>query len=72
MCTGIASAGQAGSRDVRLLLAVVVGLVVLVAGMMSATLLDFEPGAWVAFGVLMLGVVARFVGWLPGFDVWDD
>jgi hypothetical protein len=59
-------------RAARLLLVVAAGLLLLVAGMMSATLLDFEPGAWVAFGVVVVFVGARTVGWLglwPGD--WD-
>jgi hypothetical protein len=47
----------------RLLLTIALGLLVLVAGMTSATLLDFEPGAWVAFGVVVAFVVARVAGW---------
>jgi hypothetical protein len=54
----------------RLLLIVVAGLLVLVAGMMSATLLDFEPGAWVAFGAFVAFVVARLAGW-PGVPPGD-
>ena len=51
-------------------------LVLLVAGMMSATLLDFEPGAWIAAGALLALVLARTLGWfgvLPdALDLGDD
>jgi hypothetical protein len=57
---------------VRFLLVVACALVLLVAGMMSATILHFEPGAWVAFGAFFALVAARiggWFGWLP--DGWD-
>jgi hypothetical protein len=52
----------------RLLLIVVLALVLLVAGMMSFTLLDFEPGAWVAFAAFVLLVGFRLGGWI---GLWD-
>lgn len=46
-------------------------LAVLVAGMLSATLLDFAPGAWIAFGALMVLGLGRLLGVIPGVDIGD-
>ena len=74
--TGEAQEEGLGATVLRFVLAVAAALVVLVAGMTSATLLDFEPGAWIAFGVIAVlvvgGMLARF-GLLPGdFDLDGD
>ena len=47
-------------------------LALLVAGMMSATLLDFEIGAYVALGALCVFVFARLFGFLPGIGELSD
>ncbi len=47
-------------------------LVLLVAGMLSATRLDFEIGAYVAIGVLFLAAIAKLFGFLPGVGDWSD
>jgi hypothetical protein len=50
---------------------VVVGSVVLlVAGMLSYSLFDFAPGAWLAFGIVMLGAVSWLFARLPFVPDW--
>jgi hypothetical protein len=56
-------------RPLRLLTLLFALLIILVAGMISATMLDFEPGAWVAFVAVVLLTAGWFAGWLPGG--WD-
>ena len=48
----------------RLLLVLLAGTVVLTAGMLSYTLLDFEPGAWVALFCALLLATRSMWAWL--------
>jgi hypothetical protein len=50
--------------SVRLLVVTVIGTTLLAAGMLSYTLLEFEPGAWVALGCVLLLATRSMWGWM--------